>query len=89
MIGIKKSPWKQSEKDNYGEFCITKPAIKAGNMKDNFLFIFLDGRRAANQTNSDVPLFIYLFFLAHFSLCSPWILIGPLVLQFRVEKKVN
>ena len=47
MIAIKKisSPWKQSEKDNYGEFCITKPAIKAGNMKDNFLFIFLDGTR--------------------------------------------
>lgn len=42
MIGIKKSPWKQSEKDNYGEFCITKPAIKAGNMKDKFLFISLD-----------------------------------------------
>ena len=45
MIRIKKSPWKQSEKDNYGEFCITQPAIKAENMKDKFLFIFLDRKR--------------------------------------------
>ena len=77
MIRIKKkSPWKQSEKDNYGEFCSTKPAIKAE-------------RGTANKTNSDLLLLIYFFFLAHFSLCSPWILIGPLVLQFRVEKEVN
>ena len=55
MIRIKKSPWKQSEKDNYGEFCITKPAIKAE-------------RGTANKTNSDLLLFIYLFFwlIVHF-----------------------
>lgn len=54
MIRIKKkSPWKQSEKDNYGEFCSTKPAIKAE-------------RGTANKTNSDLLLLIYFFFSGSF-----------------------
>lgn len=66
MITIKNLLGNKVKGYNYGEFCFTKPAINEENMKDKFLLFSWIEKGTANKTNSNLLLFIYLFFSVSF-----------------------